>query len=167
MNSRLSQIIVAAYFGCQVKVHYTSLTESKQSGVIFSEYIGIGDIIGVSDAGIKSEGNWLNVVGKFHDIFPLSICQLILTPINEITDEHAIELAELCNAVEDDATREERIEKGRIIALFHAEYKKYETCSYNERITIDFLRANHYDCGYMGIISLIESGIATTIPKTK
>lgn len=166
MNSRLSQIIVAAYFGCQVKVHFTRIVECLNEPMLH-EYIGIGTIVGVSESGIKCEGDWLNVVGKFHDIFPLSICQLILTPINEITDEHAIELAELCNAVEDDATREERIGKGKIIALFHTEYKKYETCSYNERITIDFLRANHYDCGYMGIISLIQSGIATTIPKKK
>lgn len=83
--------------------------------------------------------------------FPISDCQLILTPLAKISDEDAVEVCKflytnpaLCNP-----------ERGKIVATvgeWHSTRRGVEI--------IDFLRSRGYDCGHSSIPSLIQAGIA-------
>lgn len=107
----------------------------------------------------------MSVVGKTVTIggmqVSLEYCQLMLTPISEMSDEHAIEVAKIFDP---ELLPEEMARVGR----FFANRKDYcfGDMDYNRtQQIIDYLRSVGYDCGYGSIPSLIEAGIAIKAEK--
>ena len=87
--------------------------------------------------------------------------QLALTPLSEITDEHAIEVATMASK----AKFEQDLYNGRIIISDIIKNRPIKTLHPNTLLAIfDYLRSESYMLPYMGI-DLFEAGIA--IDKTK
>ena len=83
----------------------------------------------------------------------LSDCKLILTPLSEISDEDAIEVAKMNFHGH---TEYPQIDLGRALVR---KLNKHIYCE-NPIQIIDFLRSRSYDCGFRHIPSLIDAGIA-------
>jgi len=79
-------------------------------------------------------------------------CKLLLTPLSEITDEDAIEVARL-NRVETSCP--ELVGH----SIIHWRVKNGFVREFNAEMC-DYLRSKGYDAGYLNIPSLIEAGIA-------
>lgn len=109
--------------------------------------------------------------------------KLILTPLSQIIDEDAIEVAKMCdNGFIGKKQTSVRRSHGKLSittnecddvgvvrinvppALFGVEFIHEELSGFASgrlhQKTIDFLRSRGYDCGYAHISSLIEAGIA-------
>lgn len=85
--------------------------------------------------------------------------KLILIPLSDITDNHALEVA---NIFENDIVlewgEEFAIEVGkRIVRDINKFPSQYLEKYFN---LLDYLRSKSYDCGYMNIPSLIQAGYA-------
>jgi len=92
-------------------------------------------------------------------------CKLVLTPLSEINDEDAVEVAKICgfeynnspdsNAYFDlDGLRNFLVEDVFVLGNFGI------INSVQLQRLIDYLRSKKYDCGYLHIPSLIEAGLA-------
>jgi len=85
--------------------------------------------------------------------------KLILIPLSDITDNHALEVA---NILENDIVlewgEELAIEMAKKIVndMFKFPIRHLEKYIY----LLDYLRSKSYDCGYMNIPSLIQAGYA-------
>jgi hypothetical protein len=86
----------------------------------------------------------------------------ILTPLSEISDDDAIEVAKIAQC------RYQAIESiiiaGReLVTIYINRQTNVSALSWCQ--IIDFLRSKHYDCGYLHISSLIEAGLAVKATK--
>ena len=82
--------------------------------------------------------------------------QLILTPLSEISDEHAVGLSKVYGHNEPLA-----ILGKKLIEFCFADDEEINEISVQDGMRVtDYLRSLGYDCGHGSIKSLIESGIA-------
>lgn len=87
-------------------------------------------------------------------------CRLILTPLSAISDEDAVEVAKMVNALDIVSNLEYMTKVGKA-------YIKRNITTFPFFI-IDYLRSRNYDLGYMHIRSLIDAGIAiSSLDKTE
>ncbi len=160
---KLTAQITGAYLGCQFR-YSGSIGKIRTMG-------GVARTLNLIDYDTQ-------------ETFHTGRCQLILTPLSEITDEDAIDVAKLlCNAYYGITANQTQIEKvkdrvkvftgGRgvcsiwnngAIGWFNSENEQTES-PLQLREAYDFLRSRSYDCGYGKISSLIAAGIA--IAKTE
>ena len=169
MTQKLTAQIAAAYFGCKVKVPH-------------GESFVIGKMESVTERAIYFY--------QKEDVWSMGIpaCQLILTRLEDITDEHANKVAKIIYAinVEDISdrafsvkrvegaieTENEDMDMSLIISseggfVFYDNsviaYSDVSECAIpviNQSAAIDYLRSQNYDLGYGSIPSLIAAGIA-------
>ena len=144
MTQKLTAQIAAAYFGCKVKVPH-------------GESFVIGKMESVTERAIYFY--------QKEDVWSMGIpaCQLILTRLEDITDEHAVGLFKAYHNGEsitiyskkekNDAEMAE-VSKTELVP----KYKIHRI--ENIQKIIDYLRSKNYDCGYGSIPSLISAGIA-------
>ena len=92
--------------------------------------------------------------------------QLLLTPLSQISDEDAIEVARILGlSYNNDPESECYYDLGGLIADLTSNSEDYIKMHFNgSGILIDHLRSRGYDCGYGEIPSLIEAGIAIEKP---
>lgn len=118
MREKLTAEIAAKYWGCQYRAVYEKS----------------GSIIGVIDS------NALSIIGKYKtaDI----MYQLILTPIDKLTDEHAIEITNICGIkYRDDFYR---ILAGKELVDFY--WRRVSNVLGNDWMkVVDYLRSKGYD----------------------
>jgi hypothetical protein len=164
-TTQFLQGMFAAYMGCEITTKYDEDGKPyKTVGVSFDE----GNLqVQMPDGGT----DWWNI----------PICKLILTPLSEIADEDAIELAKI-----DDKNCDYKFGNNRGFAPDEYRVIFNGTASFVERyykgryITgvsipmtpslltieqIDYLRPKKYDCGYLHISSLIQAGLAVKATK--
>ena len=134
----------AAYIGCECEITeaqdgITAKTKAKISGVVSERvhFAGAGLFV------------------HFSKLKP------ILTPLSEITDEDAVEVAKIARCRY--KSIESIIVAGRELVTIYLDRSSNVSAIYWVNI-IDYLRSKHYDCGYMHIPSLITAGLA--IKKT-
>lgn len=145
---QLTAQIAAAYSGCEI-IHTNVSGYGKRllpKGIYEESYI---------------EGCYLKILNTAeHNVFflPMNQCQLILTPLSEITDEHAIEVGKIFGF------KVQLLENGKWLAK-NLHNSKFDITTIKQMQVIDYLRSMGYDCGYGDISSLIEAGIA--IPNTQ
>lgn len=88
-------------------------------------------------------------------------CQLLLTPLSEITDEHAVEVARIMNIIDAECPQSDYphwIEYTKRTYLTDLKMSKYAFSVH----AIDYLRSKSYHVPYMGI-DLFEAGFAVEI----
>lgn len=88
-----------------------------------------------------------------------SECKPILTPLSDITDNDAVEVAKIAGVVSN------YMERGcELIRLLTNKDSIFDTYKFGGGVTyahiIDYLRSKHYDLGYMHIPSLIAADLA-------
>lgn len=126
---------------------------SKQSGRIY-------DVIGLDyQRGFvvcKQAGK-----GEVH-MYPDSI-QLLLTPLEQISDEDVNKLWELVELNEDFGHNPDYPNENRMEYLMQGLYEsKFDI--YQSEIIVDYLRSRYYNLPYMGM-DLVENGIAVLTTK--
>ena len=89
----------------------------------------------------------------------------ILTPLSEITDEDAVEVAKIMEIPQFERAKLFGCDENNYYTIGrHIKNEIIETCYndgfYLQGAVIDYLRSKHYDCGYMHIPSLITAGLA-------
>lgn len=85
--------------------------------------------------------------------------KLILIPLSDITDNHALEVAKILeNDIVLEWGEELAIEMGKRIVNDMFKFPKRHLDKYI--YLLDYLRSKSYDCGYMNIPSLIQAGYA-------
>jgi len=140
------QGMFAAYMGCEVTTKYDEDGKTyKTVGISFDE----GNLQVQTS---KSDTDWWNI----------SICKPILTPLSEITDEDALQVANIFKYQVNEIDKLIILGKELIGALTKYELDGFQLS--DVLAIIDYLRSKHYDCGYMHIPSLITAGLA--IKKT-
>lgn len=95
-------------------------------------------------------------------------CKPILTPLSEITDSDAVEVAKIMTVATNcdwvGAGKNETIRFLHLLIIGNKENNDYDDNvalgSGVVKQIIDYLRLKHYDCGYMHIQSLIKDGLA-------
>lgn len=137
----------AAYMGCEVTTKYDEDGKTyKTVGVSFDE----GNLqVQMPDGGT----DWWNI----------PICKPILTPLSEITDEDAVEVAKIFKYQVNEQDKLKFLGLELVDSLV-----KYELDGFMLRDILaitDYLRSKKYDCGYMHIPSLIEAGLAVKSTK--
>lgn len=139
------QGMFAAYMGCEV-VNIDDGKHLKMIGVS-------GSFISVYEPPYpfcESEGDeyeWM-----------YSECKPILTPLSEITDVDAVEVANIFKYQVNEIDKLIILGKELIEALTRYELDGFQLS--DVLAIMDFLRSKHYDCGYMHIPSLITAGLA-------
>ena len=104
----------------------------------------------------------------FHE--PIYKCQLILTPLEKISDEHAVEVAKMLN-YRTDIDMPELLEYMKDVinirkvgdVFGNIDSKNIADNDVSPMIILrcyDYLRSKGYDCGHGNITSLISAGIA-------
>lgn len=165
ITNEMKAKIFGLYIGCEC-VYDNSMPLSRHAGNILGYDYRYGFMISTK-----------NAIVPFRFVSQ-EFTQLILTPLSEITDEDAIEVARLLDPwlVEQMAyelTREKISDKGHIITIEGMRDKSRKVriflpmghvfCSDNENTinpgVIDFLRSRGYALPYMGI-DLFQSNIA-------
>jgi len=155
-----------AYMGCECDTTY----QNSKGEAIVSKTIGIVN---------NSVFFEIDLLGNVS--IHLSRIKPMLTPLSEISDADAIELAMIIS--EDkipwrlverdiglisiyDSVRENSIEIFEEERFVKMEYEtgKFYTCGWSLSM-YDYLRRKGYDCGFMEVPSLIEAGLA--VKKTK
>lgn len=167
-TSEFLSSVFGAYIGCEIDF-YTH--DKHYHAVLFGAYRSIAfkmeERVFVY---IKTDGDACEGKG------PLEKCKLILTPLSDITDEHAIEIGKMVNSLlfED----EKALSMGRFIlnmqfdiSIDYVPLLSSDLYIYGEKIKaksqcriIDFLRSKGYHIPYMGV-DLFQEGIA--IQKNK
>jgi hypothetical protein len=138
----------AAYMGCEVK-------DTRQNR--------IGNVNSINKTRVWYEYMNNNVVKSPIQNFAFyGEIKPILTPLSEITDDDAIEVAKIAQC------RYQAIESiiiaGReLVTIYINRQTNVSALSWCQ--IIDFLRSKHYDCGYLHIPSLIEAGLAVKATK--
>jgi len=130
MEQKLTAAIAGAYFGAMVRTPDGDYKMHHVAPNLMCVEI--------------EEGNQFDYVRYEH-------CQLILTPLSKISDEHAVEV---CKLLYNNPSLH-NAERGRIVATtgdWHSTRKGVAI--------IDYLRSKGYDCGHGNIPSLISAGIA-------
>jgi hypothetical protein len=92
-----------------------------------------------------------------------SECRLILTPLSEISNDDAVEVAKIFKYQVSEHDKLKFLGLELVDSLV-----KYELDGFMLRdilAIIDYLRSKHYDCGYLQISSLIEAGLAVKATK--
>lgn len=98
------------------------------------------------------------------ELLECSECQLELTPLSAITDEHAIEVAKMSSNYNEFAFSQHQdyvdmvIADGIGIALNWMKNQGLSAFICDQQA--QYLRSRNYDCGYGSIPSLIDAGIA-------
>ena len=108
--------------------------------------------------------------GNQFDYVAYDQCQLILTPLDKISDEDAVEVAKMFswfnhyNGKEIEAYKNQF---GKTVVSNKERIGKYETVCLDfdnpellNRQQIDYLRSKGYDCGHGSIPNLIAAGVA-------
>jgi hypothetical protein len=136
----------AAYMGCEVQ----SKTSGKTYKTIGIRYKESCFIICTGYTASKDE---------LH-LYPKNLMP-ILTPLSEISDDDAVEVAKICNGNETEK---------QFILDFSIVKKGYQIGAPQKGIlftreVVDYLRSKKYDCGYLHISSLIEAGLAVKATK--
>lgn len=141
--------VYGAYMGCGIKHQSASVgyVGKQRVGVMLSICSYTTEIL----VGGYGHGN--------NDLATIATSKLLLTPLSQISDEDAIELARIVGFNRD------LLAHGQEFALYLDEGKKISEFSDQLTHAIDYLRSKGYDCGYGEIPSLIDDGIA--IDKTK
>lgn len=135
---KLTQQIAGAYTGAQVEI----------SGIV---------TYGISH--ISANGIMVDTGERFK-YTPYDQCRLILTPLSAISDEDAVEVARMVNALDIVSNLEYMTKVGKA-------YIKRNITTFPFFI-IDYLRSRNYDLGYMGVRSLIDADIAiSSLDKTE
>lgn len=155
METILTAQIALSYLGCEVLYGYEG---RKKVGTL----TGHNAITGLQIFDTS------RLTHLHHNVNP-DLCQLILTPISQISEDDAIEVAkmidefiespkvsrdEYCIEINDD-------KRMRHVVIMKVDGSIY--CNDNQNCNnrcIDYLRSLGYDCGYGSIPSLIEVGIA-------
>lgn len=134
---KLTAKIAASYFGAEVRcAPYGGPPDRKI----------IGTMIGLNNDGIHVKfPEWQS---HQHQV-AIGVCQLILTPLGEISDEDAMEVVKIWYKGSEKISTIS-IDEGKRIAL--------SMCVPSE-IT-DYLRSKGYDCGHGSIPNLIAAGVA-------
>lgn len=158
MEKKLTAQIAAAYFGCMISETKFGANESEWT----DSYI---------PTGMDNDGYF----DKDYNDIRFRHCQLILTPITEISEEDLIEVIKRCEWWDCyKRYTEMRIEGMRlkfngwkVIGGYDTAQECEQSCLNQSQI--DYLRSSVrpdgtpkpvYDCGYGSIPSLIEAGIA-------
>lgn len=145
MNSEITKQeqkkIFSTYLGCDIQIN----KHPEFKGPIKDVLTGIVDT--------ASFGILLNMKDSIYK-YSMDDCQLLLTPLAEITDEHAIEVAKIARYGGNITPN-----IGRQLVTEYM-YKVSNVRAAEWISVIDFLRENGYDCGYGPITSLIDVGIA-------
>lgn len=110
--------------------------------------------------GVTTEGVYVSV-GKERLFREFQGSSLLLTPLSQISDEDAIEVAALMACP--NSSVKSKIEWGKYYIMQIIRLNGTYSCLHLTK-TIDYLRSKGYDAGYGEIPSLIEAGIA--IDKT-
>jgi len=136
---KLTAKIAASYFGAEVRcAPYGGPPDRKI----------IGTMIGLNNDGIHVKfPEWQS---HQHQV-AIGVCQLILTPLDKISDEDAVEV---CKFLYSNPALHNP-ERGKSVATvgdWHSTRKGVEV--------IDYLRSKGYDCGYANLNSLISAGVA-------
>lgn len=151
----------AAYMGCEVQ--YLDINNKKivatLTGVSVNDGLETtykrrrksitGDYVSGDYLSFKPNGN--------HNTDALH-CKPILTPLSEITDEDAVEVAKMY--YDKDIHHTIGSGKNLIMHIIHPDVSNILVYSYSLIYILDYLRSRHYDCGYMHIPSLIAADLA-------
>lgn len=160
MKQKLTAAIAGSYLGCEV-IHTNVSGYVKRllpKGVYQDSFI---------------EGCHLRVLNTAeHNVYFLHLgqCQLLLTPLSAISDEHAVEVADMQMFVPEARNKQKDLlsctfEKGAFF-ICHLHFPTAKVNLYELGCeTIDYLRSVGYDLGHGNIPSLIDAGIA--IDKSK
>jgi hypothetical protein len=138
------QGMFAAYMGCDCEItetqyEITTTTKAKSLGVV-------SERVHFAEAGLFVH---------FSKLKP------ILTPLSEITDEHAVEVARIARCRYQSI--ESIIAAGKELVTIYLD-RSSNVSAISWVNIIDYLRSRHYDLGYMHLPSLITAGLA--IKKT-
>lgn len=158
MTQTLNAKIAASYLGCEAKVRETPYSKSRYGTL----------------CGVELDRIW--IVNKENTSMWASMekceCQLILTPLSEITDEEIYEAYKTMETAEHepDFSKENFLDKMSPVRCAEDCERYGQSCYYS---AIDYLRSSKwngrikpaYDMGYGSIPSLIEARIA--VKKTK
>ncbi len=159
---KLNSTIAASYFGAMV----TETSSASNSWVMRGIDAKKDVIIGYNDDG--------SIFNR-----PIGVCQLLLTPPEEISDKDAMEVGRVFGLQNMDGYYYEWIGKA-IITHHFTMYSPWDdsildTASNRGLVSnihsrrylqlIDWLRRKFYDCGHGAIPSLIAAGVA--VKKTK
>lgn len=173
MEQKLTAAIAGAYFGCDVICAPYGGQPKRQI---------IGTMIGLNNRGIDIKfPEWQSP----HNIL-ISECQLILTPLSKISDEHAVWVYKivftpvggtkdiLVNKTQGGVTQmySRYADNGSLsngfmgiypegLEIIYRDDNKLENPdTYRALLIWDYLRSKGYDCGHGSIPSLISAGIA-------
>ena len=128
------------------------ITDQYANGVQY-DMVGISQYEGMLQAKMPSgDSDWWNI----------DICQLILTPLSEITDEHVLGVANIMYDGVADKINNRIGYMMQVAGTKQFAQKLFATPLNGSKYIaiIDYLRSKSYDLGHGQIPSLIEAGIA-------
>jgi hypothetical protein len=145
----------AAYMGCEVQSKISGKTY-KTIGIRYKESCFI------ICTGYTASKDELHLYPK--NLIP------ILTPLSEISDDDAVEVAKIMKIPQHERAKLFGCDENNYYTIGrHIRKEIIETCLvdvfYLQGAVIDYLRSKKYDCGYLHISSLITAGLAVKATK--
>lgn len=153
MSKTLTAQISGHYYGCQV-----------------AQMLGKTQVVGLM-VGLANDFIRIHTKGGSLSSWAMNNCKLVLTPLSAITDEHAVEVAEILmhpipikvkNSVETSLTCKKVWTGGYGLAVISPYFLHWvdkennmSNTPQNHLAAFDYLRSKFYDCD-----SLIDAGIA-------